>query len=68
VQRDDNCDKIAIDFDISIDDLKKFNDKKTWGWGGCGPALRFDTIICVSEGDPPHAGARAWRYLWAASR
>jgi len=53
VQREDDCDKIAIDFDVSIDDLKKFNDKKTWGWSGCGTSLRFDTVICVSEGDPP---------------
>jgi len=53
VLRADTCDSISANFDITTEELKKFNEKKTWGWGGCGTALRFDTIICVSEGEPP---------------
>ena len=47
------CDTIASDFDITTEEIKKFNDQKTWGWSGCGKNLKFDTLICVSEGDPP---------------
>lgn len=47
----DTCGKIATDFDITVDELEEFNDGTTWGWTGCN--LLPDTVICVSEGDPP---------------
>ena len=49
----DTCDLISTNFEITTEELKKFNKKKTRGWGGYGTALRFNTIIYVSEGDPP---------------
>lgn len=47
----DTCAKIAEDFDLTVDELEEFNDGTTWGWTGC--ELFPDTLICVSEGDPP---------------
>jgi hypothetical protein len=53
VKPTENCDGIASMYDVEAEDLVRFNKGKTWQWAGCGAQLRFDTIICVSEGEPP---------------
>ncbi|KAL4805376.1 chitinase [Aspergillus unguis] len=51
VKENDNCDNLAAEYSLSRDDLEEFN-KNTWGWNMCDPLYK-DTIMCLSEGDPP---------------
>ncbi|KAL4935175.1 hypothetical protein BDV06DRAFT_234584 [Aspergillus oleicola] len=51
VKENDNCDTLAAEYSLSRDDLEEFN-KNTWGWNKCDPLYK-DTIMCLSEGDPP---------------
>ncbi|GES66671.1 hypothetical protein ATETN484_0016021800 [Aspergillus terreus] len=51
VKADDNCDSLAAEYSLSMDELEEFN-KNTWGWNGCDVLFK-DTIMCLSEGTPP---------------
>ncbi|PYI01817.1 chitinase [Aspergillus sclerotiicarbonarius CBS 121057] len=51
VQAGDNCDSLAAEYSLKLDDLEAFN-KNTWGWNGCGLLFK-DTVLCLSEGTPP---------------
>ncbi|KOS19727.1 Killer toxin subunits alpha/beta [Escovopsis weberi] len=51
VSTGDNCGDIAAANGLEMSDLEDFN-KKTWGWNGC-ERLLIDTVMCLSEGDPP---------------
>ena len=52
----DTCAKIANEFDATEEELRKWNDGKTWGWTGCMLYPPID--ICVSDGDPPMPAMR----------
>ncbi|KAM5439760.1 putative chitinase [Microsporum ferrugineum] len=51
VKSGDSCSSLAAAYDISNDDIEKFN-QKTWGWNGC-QKLFADYTICLSSGYPP---------------
>ncbi|KAK8129159.1 chitinase [Apiospora kogelbergensis] len=51
VQGNDNCANLASEYSLTIEKLEEFN-KKTWGWNGC-KLLFKDTVMCLSEGNPP---------------
>ncbi|KAL4745304.1 hypothetical protein BDW72DRAFT_211523 [Aspergillus terricola var. indicus] len=51
IQTDDNCADLAAQYSLDQEDLEEFN-KNTWGWNGC-ENIWPNTIICLSEGDPP---------------
>ena len=52
VEAGDNCYEIGLPWNLSMDDVAGFNDKKTWGWSGCGN-LPVGLEICLSSGYPP---------------
>ncbi|KAH6997387.1 glycoside hydrolase family 18 protein [Ilyonectria destructans] len=52
VKSGDNCALIANKNGITMAKLEKFNDKITWGWGGC-KNLAAGINICLSTGSPP---------------
>ncbi|KAL4899490.1 hypothetical protein BDW74DRAFT_171529 [Aspergillus multicolor] len=51
IQANDNCDSLAAEYSLTMDDLEDFN-KNTWGWNGCELLFEF-TVMCLSEGTPP---------------
>jgi len=52
VQADEYCQLIASSNGLTVDELKEFNNGKTWGWNGCDN-LQLGINICLSDGDPP---------------
>ncbi|KAK7917892.1 hypothetical protein PG985_009766 [Apiospora marii] len=52
VEAGDNCYDIGLPWTLSMQDVADLNDKKTWGWSGCGN-LPVGLQICLSEGYPP---------------
>jgi hypothetical protein len=63
VQAGEWCALIASDHLITADDIENFN-KPTWGWNGC-QFMQVGQPICLNTGNPPDAGPRVQRYLWA---
>ncbi|KAJ5752187.1 hypothetical protein N7520_009104, partial [Penicillium odoratum] len=51
VQANDTCKLIADGYQITVDQLKTYNDD-TYGWGECGE-LDEGAFICLSSGSPP---------------
>ncbi|KAF2168013.1 glycoside hydrolase family 18 protein [Zasmidium cellare ATCC 36951] len=51
----DNCDNLAAEYSLTVDDINTFN-QDTWAWGGCAE-LYVGTIICLSKGSPPMPAA-----------
>ncbi|KAJ5628529.1 hypothetical protein N7490_010757, partial [Penicillium lividum] len=51
VQVNDTCKLIADGYQITVDELKTYNDD-TYGWGECGE-LNEGAFICLSSGSPP---------------
>ncbi|KAL4789112.1 chitinase [Aspergillus venezuelensis] len=51
VTGDNNCDSLAAEYSLTMDELKEYN-KNTWGFSGCDPLFEH-SIICLSEGSPP---------------
>lgn len=53
VKPDQGCQRIAVTYGITQDDLFEFN-KKTWGWDGCDNGNpKVGLRVCVSKGNPP---------------
>jgi chitinase len=48
----EGCWDIATANSISVENLETWN-RNTWGWGGCGPSMQAQILICISPGDPP---------------
>ncbi|KAK8057967.1 glycoside hydrolase [Apiospora saccharicola] len=48
VEAGDNCYEIGLPWTLSMQDVADLNDKKTWGWSGCGN-LPVGLQICLSE-------------------
>ncbi|KAJ3488730.1 hypothetical protein NLG97_g6142 [Lecanicillium saksenae] len=48
----DSCSNLVASFDITMDELYRWN-KNVWGWQGCGNRLQRLQIICLSSGNPP---------------
>ncbi|KAE8154361.1 hypothetical protein BDV25DRAFT_147998, partial [Aspergillus avenaceus] len=51
IKTNDYCYAIALNFNITIDQIYNYN-KKTWGWAGCNQ-LQTNQRICLSPGHPP---------------
>ncbi|PNY28158.1 Class V chitinase Chi100 [Tolypocladium capitatum] len=47
----DSCSALAAAYDLTVDDIEKFNTA-TWGWNGCAN-LFASYSICLSTGYPP---------------
>ena len=53
VKAEQGCQRIAVTYGITQDDLFEFN-KKTWGWDGCDNGNpKIGLRVCVSKGNPP---------------
>lgn len=52
VRPGENCYDIARDHGISVADIVRFNEGRTWGFKQC-EGMPFDIFICLSEGFPP---------------
>lgn len=52
VKKADTCSSIAANNGLTEDDMSKFNDNTTWGWGGCN-GLMEGLAMCISTGNPP---------------
>ncbi|CAK7206937.1 hypothetical protein SEUCBS139899_009744 [Sporothrix eucalyptigena] len=48
----ETCAVLAASFDLSVDEINRFN-ARTWGFNGCNNGLYYQAIICLSDGDPP---------------
>jgi hypothetical protein len=48
----DNCDALAAEYGLTVDQLEKYNKGTTWGWNGCSN-LFTGVNICLSSGTPP---------------
>jgi hypothetical protein len=59
----DNCGSLAKQFGLTVNDLEKFNQNKTWLWSEC-KAMQKGYNMCLSEGTsplpPPQAGMFNW--------
>lgn len=51
IQEGDDCDTIARNNDMTVDQINERN-KNVWGWTGC-QYLILDSKICLSTGDQP---------------
>ncbi|PVH83223.1 carbohydrate-binding module family 24 protein [Cadophora sp. DSE1049] len=52
IHNGDTCDKLAKQFGVTISDLEKFNQGKTWAWTVCKDML-LGYNMCLSEGAAP---------------
>ncbi|KAH7026640.1 uncharacterized protein B0I36DRAFT_331073 [Microdochium trichocladiopsis] len=52
LQSGDYCALIAGNSGISVSDLERFNEGKSWGWKGCSYLL-VGQRVCLSDGKPP---------------
>jgi len=46
------CNALTGPYDLTTEDLDKFNIGKTWGWQGC-ELLQKKQRVCLSDGTPP---------------
>ncbi|KAL4903783.1 hypothetical protein BDW74DRAFT_168670 [Aspergillus multicolor] len=51
-REEDTCASIAQDFNLDEEQIRYFNDGRTWGWTGCND-IHGDLNICLSQGVPP---------------
>lgn len=57
VAKGEVCGTIAAANSLTVDELKKFNVGKTWGFNGCNERLQPKQRICLSDGTPPFPAA-----------
>ncbi|KAJ5933547.1 hypothetical protein N7454_005876 [Penicillium verhagenii] len=55
LQADDTCTRIADGYEITVDEVKVYNNA-TYDWNGCDD-LKQGSFVCLSDGSPPMPAA-----------
>jgi len=53
VAQNDTCSLVATKFGVTVQDLDRWNAKKTWGWLSSADGLLRGYTICLSDGEAP---------------